>query len=139
MKNNMQEASPPTLEEAEALIKHWQPLLGLTEWKIKIELIPGKKLDNSKHTAECWMNFDHKYATIKLANDIEIEEYARPDLLDWEQTIVHELVHCLIDPVLQYADNGNPIHTMIYEQLINSLSWSFINLERKNGPANITG
>lgn len=91
-----------------ALINKWKKKLRLQNWDIKFVLVDAEGLNGCAGTLE-WQTEYHS-ATMHLARELE-----RPDM---EETIIHELLHLLLE------GHKNPVHrdVPLYESGLNTLS-----------------
>lgn len=71
----------------EAVLRHWQSVMGLTEWTIRLELVKFKRAFQS---GDVKINPVHKTALLLLSD---------APFRDEEETIVHELVHVVLWPL----------------------------------------
>jgi hypothetical protein len=120
----------PSVVQFEAWLREWQPLLSLQAWKIKVSLVPAKKLSDPKHTAEVWANHEARSAEVLISRDEEASEYLDPESHDWEETLVHELVHLTLDGALP----GEPLERwrdILYEQGIHALAGALVRVKRQ--------
>jgi hypothetical protein len=119
----------PTQEQFEEWLRQWQPILGLSDWEIRVRIVPAKKLSDPKHTAECWSNSQCRAAELLISRDEEASEYLLPEAMNWEETLVHESVHCLMDPS---ESEGRKTHhqEILYEQGINALAKALVRARR---------
>jgi hypothetical protein len=120
----------PTQEEAEEWLRFWQPVLSLADWDIAVSFVQRHKLSNPEHTAELWENAENRHAVVKFANDQEEEEFTRPDLVDWEETLVHELLHALFEPSC-HSPKMESHQRVMHEQAINATARGFIVLRNQ--------
>lgn len=78
----------------------WKVKLTLQEWEISIGLSANiENYNGIEANAEVTTYNDVRKAVINLANTVPAE-YER----DWEQTIVHELLHVKLSPYVDYVD-----------------------------------
>lgn len=79
-------AEHPTLTKAKVLVEKWQPELHLQQWSVDVEVVPN---EGALADAEVYCNTDGRQAVIKIVEDP----------ISLERSIVHELVHLLLDPL----------------------------------------
>ena len=87
----IQFASQQQLDES---LKEWQARLGLSDWVIKVNLC--KVLDNPFANGHCFSNYIAKTAEINILK--EPNENSGTNYIKFcaEETLVHELLHCVI-------------------------------------------
>lgn len=87
----MQYTSQQQLDES---LKEWQARLGLSDWVIKVKLC--KVLDSIFANGHCSSNYTSKTAFIEILK--EPNENSGTDYIKFcaEETLVHELLHCVI-------------------------------------------
>ena len=97
-----------------ALQKRWIERLGLQDWTITIlDNCSPKELQDPLSQAECFYNYVHKHATVRITSDKDREVDILP--LDYEHLLVHELLH------IKFAvldDSGNALQDRIVHQLV---------------------
>lgn len=97
-----------TKAQINTLVRRWQKKFGLADWKITVNVIPAEELNGCAGTLE-WETEYHA-ATMTLA-----AELPKPDL---EETVVHELLHLL----LEGHKSANSRYDAMYERGLNTLS-----------------
>ena len=113
-------------EEQEELLKEWQKRLGLRDWTIK--LYPKCKPEEmmiDDAVGVCNWKETNKTATIQILNPKYCEDCIEP--MDWEETLVHELLHiktCLV------TDVEDPMTERVGHILINDLARAFVDAKR---------
>lgn len=102
-------------DELAAYMRRLADLVGLCAWEIKLST---QGPDNENHAASVHVWYGRKVASI----------YMQPDWASWEaeelrSTIVHELLHCHINPIRNVADNiESSVGKMIYTPLYNAMT-----------------
>lgn len=119
----------PPLETFEEWVAEWKPILGLQAWDISVELVPAKRLSDPRNSAELWSCEQQQTAVIKVANDADADEFNRPDLKDWEESVVHELLHARLDLAAGYTPEPGSLKTTVYEQAISQTAKGFIRVK----------
>ena len=114
-------------ETLEAFVEEWKPILSLQAWKIVVKLVSCREFEDVNTLAECRKNIEHKQATIPFNRDTT--EASAPNF-DAEELVVHELLHCVMDPPTWYDVSGNTYQTMLYEQSVNDVARALITLKR---------
>lgn len=92
------------------LFKKWTALLGLDQWNIVIELAPAASFDAVGHlnaAATCSALWEYETATIRFNED----DVAQSDDEELEDTIVHELQHCMLNELRREHKMGNEERT----------------------------
>ena len=105
--------------------RRWQKVLGLTEWKIKCQLVRPEDLEDDDNQGECAVSFGNREASIKILHP---DHYPTTTIFpqDWESTLVHELIEIYFDPF--NVDKG-PMN-LIQEQAIQALADGFVRVSR---------
>jgi hypothetical protein len=113
---------------AQTYVEHslrvWQQRLNLTDWNVKVELLPASQLE-PKTLGNIHWDRNSKVATIAV---LCAHDYTLPlhDMLeDMELTIVHELVHLHLASLPH-----TPATTRSEEYAVNQLSHALLDLER---------
>jgi|GEM_PF-3191595 len=91
------------LKKITAEVKRWEKILYLSEWRLEIKLDDLSNIDNDdgkKYLAITEMIVPYREAVIVF--DVNIP----PD--DIEVTVIHELVHLIIHPIVAQIDNLLP-------------------------------
>ena len=114
------------MSEGQQLLKEWQSRLGLQEWRIR--LVEGCKQDEMSISGcsgctewtEC-----NKTARIEM---IDPDDYGKRIVpLDYEKTLVHELLHlklCLV------SDQVDDLQARYMHQIIDDLARAFVDAKR---------
>jgi Zn-dependent peptidase ImmA (M78 family) len=84
----------------ERLAREWQERVGLGWWIIEFQFNEETQ-DDYANTTALWQ-YSHALITWNLRNMSTLSD----ELL--EDTIVHELAHCLLDPITADADPNTP-------------------------------
>lgn len=121
-----------TQKKLEQISKRWQKLLSLQDWEINIRLAePDKILDRSLGQAR--INLKRKIAHIAVLDPkfLSSLESKRAEA-EIEDTVVHELIHCLIEP---YAPNDwDSLSGVLAEQSIDAIARAFVKLDKEKAP-----
>lgn len=112
--------SEPLRPDLETLLAFWQPTLGLRDWVIRVEY--DRTLDVLGRTTVWWRD---KEARVRICEPANINREWPP--VDVELTFVHELVHCVVEPLTHAAKD---MHDDLREQQVEQLAKSFIRLHR---------
>lgn len=113
-------------EEQDALLVEWQTRLGLHDWRIKF--YPNCKPDEMSLEEAAGVS---TYQEVNKTATIEIMDPKYSDdsveAMDWEQVLVHELLHlklCLI------ADKTDAMTERVGHILIDDLARAFVDAKR---------
>lgn len=106
--------------ELERLLCEWQEALGLRDWEIELEIVPGAKL--SRRYAGAPVHGEIEYVTQQRCATINIAK----DSPDQELTIVHELLHCWTAPIREARREE-----LVEEQAVEAVSKALVNLKRQ--------
>lgn len=115
------------------MIEKWQPIVGLSEWEIKV-LVSDIFSSHGSSTAE------PRYRQLTLTfNPKRIEE----DDLDLEELVIHELVHALTWRLWEFAEqmltnygrgsDYKPMKWMleeIHEESVTAMGWALVKAGR---------
>lgn len=114
-------------KQLEERLGYWQNKLRLNDWIISIEIRRGRALRIEDKAATVAWVVENKVADIQIIDPLDYPEDAWfPQDMDWE--IVHELLHLHLVPVTDNSDEQNSIDI---EQIIESITYGLIALERK--------
>lgn len=113
------------------LLKEWQERLGLQDWVIKFyPNCKAEEVDEGTSIGSTTWQTTNKTAIIKIIDKKEYsEEYMIP--YDFEETLVHELLHCkfsMIDKDLNTYEGI--VVEQVRHQLIDDLARAFIMAKR---------
>ena len=116
-----------TIEEQQDLLIEWKMRLGLHDWRIK--LFPGCKpeemsMDNAAGVST-WEE-TNKTATVEIL-DPQYYGDDRVEDMDWEEVLVHELLHlktCLL------TDTEDAMTERVGHILIDDLARAFVDAKR---------
>ncbi len=106
--------------ELKELCQEWKRRLGLEHWRTEIKFVRGVEIGNN--CAQCDFSFVNETALIRVK---AYEDYHGYFPCDIEATIVHELLHILLDT----ASSGDSI---LYEQSIDRLARTLVGIKREN-------
>lgn len=77
----------PKIEDVQALVDWWTPILGLSHWRIAVELKDGMDV-----RAESEVDGDYPGACLRFRTEYKDGGF-RGQLDDFEELIVHEMLH----------------------------------------------
>lgn len=80
-----------TEEELRERLAYWQPVMGLADWEIRLELVPPHKIDGDY--ASCMPRSVLRRAVVSISDSTFQDALAFPR--DMELDLVHELMHCV--------------------------------------------
>jgi len=115
--------------EAQTACARWQRILNLRDWNVKVEIVKGENISDSRAIGGL-NHFDHhRAAWIRLPRPEDVEPGIFGDDDDQEVTLVHELLH--IFPCLRSSDDPSlSQRNLEIEQLIETVSRSMVALDR---------
>ncbi len=99
--------------------QQWQGLLGLSHWKIDVKTVRGVEIRNN-----CGQNDYSQVDETSLIRIKASEDYHGYFEYDMEAVLVHELLHLLLDVVIDSRD-------VCYEQILSRLSRILVKLKRE--------
>ena len=101
-------------------LKHWQSLLGLTAWKITVQYAELREFQpdiNDLAYGDIQYDDIQRVASIRLVHPKNYDKFPAPlPKPNPEETIVHELLHLVTDPIVKKM--GSDAH----EQFINLMT-----------------
>lgn len=103
------------------LLAYWQPALGLRDWVIRVEY--DRALDVMGRSTVWWRD---REARVRICEPAQIVREWPP--CDVELTFVHELVHCVVDPLYHLSMKDLPEE--VREQPVEQLAKSYVRLHR---------
>jgi hypothetical protein len=109
-----------------AWCRWWRDALGLQSWTLDVSYSRFYAMDNAygRTTIKTCL----KFAAIQLKPSLDAEDFDAN--FDIEQTLVHELLH--IKLWHHGFNDTETIEGRLDEQVIDTLSWSFVNLRRSS-------
>ena len=107
---------------------YWRNMLPLEGWALVFELkySPWADLDT---WGDCSVNYTKKCASIRILNDSDgVDSPTFPVKFCAERTLVHELLHCVIDPLLEGAPGTVEAKFFVdtFHQIVDSMSVSLL-------------
>ena len=109
-----------TKRQLDAWLAYWQPVLRLADWDIEVRSKSRKALGGDD--GECSAYPDLFEAEIGVVSGPPSSRFA-----DHETILVHELIHCHMDPLL------TPETEKAVEFIVEKLSKAFVALARAQG------
>jgi hypothetical protein len=113
-----------TQAQVDRWVTKWKPILKLADWDIRAIIKPRHDMGEEGRVL---VTSPRKIAFIRVR---EID--AAPDefgyLTDAEHSVVHELIHCHLDPIS--PNDRNSLEALIEEQAIDALASALIALDR---------
>jgi len=114
------------MKEHDRLLKEWQKRLGLTDWVIRLydNCKPGDMALADSTGCTSWVE-STKVARVEMLDPAYYEDRIIP--YDWEQTLVHELLHlktCLI------SNGVDDLQERYMHQMIDELAKAFVDAKR---------
>lgn len=116
-------------KQAEECLAHWQRILRLQDWGVKI--VVQRHLEDGKEASTT------VYASLKLASILLLDPLDYPEDCKWpqdhEQALVHELLHLPCD-ILHRAYNAEMTDGvwLAQEQLIDLTAHALVKLNRRD-------
>lgn len=108
--------------DLDALVAEWAPRLGLHSWRIKAKYCKARDL-GEENQAEVEYRFTKEAALIKVLDPDEWDNDTWEQ--DVEESVVHELVHLALMPVV-----GPEEATTAEEQYVNRMSQALVGIKR---------
>ncbi|MFA5248393.1 MAG: hypothetical protein WC415_04060 [Patescibacteria group bacterium] len=119
-------------KEIEAYFNLFKEILPMGNWRVILELVNSHDLSHYIKSPDaygaCNKNRNTMYATIYINEDKpRVDEYGET----WEFTLLHEMLHLVIDDFMEYIEMKSPeiqedtFFQIKKERLINLLSYSF--------------
>ena len=129
-------AAPPLRERtalAESFVAErlsvWQERLDLKEWKISVVLSRATEL-KPKTLGNIHWDLDRKTAVIRVLDPADYRLPFKEMLQDMEFTVVHELIHLGLAPVLSDLQRSDA-NRRDEEHTVNHLADAFLKLDRE--------
>jgi hypothetical protein len=117
-----------TEEQLQQKLKEWQKRLRLQDWIIKVRL--ARALELPENSMGCvHVVLPKKMAIIKVLDPIDYDSSLMLPQ-DMEDTLVHELLHLHLEPILHGIDDSKHIEV---EQAIESISFGLVTALRESG------
>lgn len=102
--------------EISGFVHYWQDVLGLQNWTFYNEYVPAICSDGQEIRARTDAHFEYRYARIEYF----LPAYLKDTLDEREDTVVHEMVHCLVDP-LNVDQNARKMLEMVVVDVTKAL------------------
>jgi hypothetical protein len=107
----------------------WQKRLNLQDWNISVVVVPASEL-KPKTLGNVHWELDKKTATIRVLDPADYRLPFKEMLQDMEFTVVHELIHLELAPIL--ADlHRSDANRRDEEHAVNHVADALLNLGRK--------
>ncbi len=119
--------SSPNQEALAQVLERWQERLKLRDWHITIRFATYADMDNGDAQGLCQCDEEQRQARIRILHP---DHYPSDSWLpqDIEATVVHELLHVLLEPFGWPASRRGQIGA---EQALNALSSTLVSLARQ--------
>jgi hypothetical protein len=116
-------------EEAQDLCEEWKPILGLTDWAIRVVVVPkedmkGQFLDGDFAQGTVQDHVTSRLALIKLVDPADYPDDAMTPQ-DMELSLVHEMTHILINRLKVPQDGA-----VVEEQIVDLLAEALVRARR---------
>lgn len=114
--------APPTQRpDLTSLLAFWKPALGLSDWVIVADY--DRALESQGLTKVYWRD---REARVRICEPAMITREWPP--VDVELTLVHELCHCVVEPLYGASEKELPVN--LREQVVEQFAKSFVRLYR---------
>ena len=128
--------SKPTARERTALVQtfateklwRWQKRLNLEDWKISVEVVRASEL-KARTLGNIHWDSDKKTAVIHVLDPADYHMAFADVLQDIEFTVVHELIHLELSPVLAPLQR-NDANRREEEHAVNHMTEALLQLDR---------
>ncbi len=119
--------SSPNQEALAQVLERWQERLKLRDWHITIRYADYAEMDDGNTSGHVECDEEHRLAKIRILHP---DHYPNDSWLpqDIEATVVHELLHVLLEPLGWPASRRGQIGA---EQALNALSSTLVSLARQ--------
>ena len=107
---------------------YWQKRLNLQDWNVSVLVVRSNEL-KPKTLGNIHWDTDKKTATIRVLDPAEYQMPFREMLDDMEFTVVHELIHLELAPVLSQFSR-NEANRREEEHAVNHMADALLKLER---------
>lgn len=116
-----------TKEELQERLAHWQKVLRLQDWDVKVVVVRASQMECGGNAGENTWQLSTKTALIKLCDPVDWPEDTRWEQ-DMEETLVHELLH--LHMALFQPEHDTLEHAMM-EQAICCIATGLVALHRQ--------
>lgn len=107
----------------------WQKRLNLSDWKISVLVVRSNDL-KPRTLGNIHWDTERKSAVIRVLDPADYKLRDRAMLDDMEFTVVHELIHLELSPVLSPLQR-NDANRMEEEHAVNHMAQALLDLERQ--------
>ncbi len=107
----------------------WQRRLNLQDWKISVEVVRTSEL-KPKTLGNIHWDGEKKTAVIRVLDPADYKLAPQAMLDDMEFTVVHELIHLELSPVLTPLQR-NDANRMEEEHAVNHMAQALLDLNRR--------
>jgi hypothetical protein len=107
----------------------WQKRLNLDDWNISVVIVPASEL-KPKTLGNVHWELEKKTATIRVLDPADYRLPFREMLQDMEFTVVHELIHLELAPVLSDLHRSDA-NRRDEEHAVNHVADALLNVGRK--------
>jgi hypothetical protein len=104
-------------------LRFWQKRLGMDDWTMSLQVVRQSELDPKACGRSHW-NARAKTATIQVLDPRDYSLKGNDLRLDMECTIVHELVHIQVSPLVSRLDTPD---VQVREDVVNKLMGALLN------------
>lgn len=122
-----------TTKTAQTALAFWQKRLRLQDWNITVAVVRKSELSTGCY-GEVGVNLIYRQAEISLMDPIDFEESDGERERDMEDSLVHELLHCVLkDCRIDTRDSNRKLTAagIAEERAIDALAGALVGLHRK--------
>lgn len=105
------------------LLDEWIGIMGLSNWKIDVEYFPEHRHEAPGTDAMVNPSWEYKFANMR----VYLPRFMHLSKKSTEYIIIHELCHCLINPVC-------PKHSKLEELVVTEMTQAFMRLKYQAKP-----
>ena len=113
-------AGGPLESRLDRQLKFWQKRLSLDEWNLSLRVVRQSQIDRNSWGASEW-DPDTKTGVISVLDPRDYNLKGGELRLDMECTIVHELVHIQVSPLVREHDD------QVLEDVVNRIMGALLN------------
>lgn len=107
--------------DLEAKCKEWQEVIGLADWTIDIDFEPTLAWANSDDWGNAIVTAEMRTAVIRIA-PLDHADPDDPNTPKLDYLILHELMHCWVNPLMSERDREERGMKILLEQAVDSLA-----------------
>ncbi len=115
-----------TQRKLDNTLRRWQKRLRLQDYDISVEFADAATMDGGDAVGMCHIDWQNGTARIRVLRPEAIEHEAE-HFHNVEMTIVHELIHFLLHPIIKPNKQGTLAHA-VEEQVVEKIAKGLLNL-----------